>query len=101
MPRRVHREQHPPHLLEPDRIEILEDDTALARREQDRMASDVVDIGVLEHRPIARFAGHVLPVDGLATAKLGEDVVRRTSDVPLRVVEVVTGYPPRHADPNL
>ncbi len=43
---------------------------------------------MLEHRPVAGFVGHRLPVHGVGAAQLGEDLVDRPVDVEGRVVEV-------------
>ena len=68
--------------------EVLEHDAALARREQLRLAGDVHDVGVLEHRPVAGLVRHLLQVDGLRAPQLGEHLVRRRADVGVGVVEV-------------
>ena len=52
--------------------EVLEHDPALAGREQHGLAGHVHEVGVLEHGPEAGLAGHVLPVDGVGAAQLGE-----------------------------
>jgi len=80
VPRRVHRQQHPAHHLERLGVEVLDDDAALARREQVRFTRDVDDVGVLEHRPEAGLAVHLLPVDGVVAPQRGQDVVRNAGD---------------------
>ena len=86
--RRVHRQQHVAHHLELRGREVLEHHAALARREQLRLARDVHDVGVLQHRPVAGLAGHLLEVDGLGAPQLREHLVRRRGDVRVGVVEV-------------
>ena len=89
--RRIHREEHHAHHLELLGREILEHDSAGTRREQVGFARDMHDVGVPQHRPVARLAAHLLPVHGLGAAQLGELLVRRTLDVGVGVGEIQPG----------
>ena len=62
-------------------IGVLEHDAALAGGEQVRLARHVHDVGVLEHRPVAGLAAHVLPVHRLGAAQLLEERVGRPVDI--------------------
>ena len=78
--RRIHRQQHVAHADEPGVVEVLHHHAALARREQHRLARDGGEVGVLQHRPEPGLIRHVLPVDRLRAAELGEELVRRGLD---------------------
>ena len=51
-------------------------------------AGDLDHVGVLEHRPEAGLAGHVLPVHGVRAAQLGEPLVRGPFEERVGGVEV-------------
>jgi hypothetical protein len=86
--RRVHHQQHVAHHVEPFRVEVLEDDAAEPGGEDLGVAGDVDDIRMAEHRPVTGLAGHVLPVDRVGPPQLGERLVDRVAQVPVRVVDI-------------
>ena len=86
--RRIHRQQHVAHADEPGLVEVLHHHAALARGEQHRLARDGGEVGVLQHRPEPGLVGHVLPVDGLRAAELGEELVRRGLDERVGIPEL-------------
>ncbi len=85
---RVHREDHVAHHRELLGREVLEHHAALRGREQHRVFGDVDDVGVLEDRPVAGFARHVLEVDRLLTPQALEHGVGRPVDVAVGRIDV-------------
>ena len=84
----VHRQQHVAHADEPGLVEVLHHHAALARREQHRLPRDGGEVGVLQHRPEPGLIRHVLPVDRLRAAELGEEFVRRGLDERVGIPEL-------------
>ena len=76
------------HAREPGLVEVLEHHAALARGEQHRLTGDRGEVGVLQHRPEPGLVRHVLPVDGLRAAELGEELVRRGLDERVGIPEL-------------
>jgi hypothetical protein len=65
---RVHHQQHVATEFQLLRRRVLQNDALGLGREYVRVAGHMGHIGVLENRPVARLARHLLPVHRLATA---------------------------------
>jgi hypothetical protein len=73
---------------EPFAVDVLEHDAAPPRRVGLGMARHLDRVGVTEHGPEARFAGHVLPVDRIGPPQLGEAAMDVVGEEPVRVPEL-------------
>ena len=89
VPGRVHGQQHPPHGLQLIGAKRLEDDAALAGREEARAPGHLDDVGVLEHGPEAAVV-HLARSAPDRPAQLGQRLVGRALD---EGVGIGTGRP--------
>ncbi len=94
---RVHHQHHVAAQRELLGLWVLEHHAHLLGGEDRRVLGHGAQVGVAQHRPVARLVRHLLPVHGLGASQLGEDLVDRPVDVEVRVVDVDLGG--RHSCP--